>query len=109
MRPQSHNSRILKTGAPTGRPLRDDEYVTVTWTVEAPEDRVITGKAARRRAQLCRLLGEASQQGAAPTVDDLATALDVSRTTLKRDLAALRQAGYEVRTRGSKGPPASGP
>lgn len=101
--------RLPRAAAPTGRALRDDEYVTVTWTVEAPEDGVITGKAARRRAQLCRLLGEASQQDAAPTVDDLAVALDVSRTTLKRDLAALRQAGYKVRTRGSKRPSASGP
>jgi DeoR/GlpR family transcriptional regulator of sugar metabolism len=35
-------------------------------------------------------------------VDDLAAALDVSRPTIKRDLAALRGAGHAVQTRGSQ-------
>ena len=57
---------------------------------------------ARRRHRLQRLLTEAEAQGAAPTVDDLARALGVSRATVKRDLAALRQAGMAVRTRGAR-------
>ncbi len=88
--------------APTGRPLRDDEWVEATWTVTAPEDDAVLGKVARRQQRLQRLLREAKEQGAAPTVDDLGDALGVSRATIKRDLAALRRAGHEVRTRGSR-------
>ena len=91
--------RLPRTAAPLGRPLRDDEYVTITWTVTAPEDEAIEGKVARRHVQLLRLLDEAAQQGAAPTVTDLAAALQVSPATLKRDLAELRRAGIDTPTR----------
>ncbi|MEJ2211116.1 MAG: tetratricopeptide repeat protein, partial [Anaerolineae bacterium] len=94
--------RLPRIDAPTGRPLQDDEYATITWTVKAPQDEALANKVARRRTQLCRLLRQAFEQAAAPTVDDLAAALDVSRATVKRDLAALRRAGHEVRTRGSE-------
>ncbi len=94
--------RLARADAPTGRPLREDEWVTVRWTVHAPEDDAIEHKVARRRHRLQRLLTEAEAQGAAPTVDDLARALGVSRATVKRDLAALRQAGMAVRTRGAR-------
>jgi DeoR/GlpR family transcriptional regulator of sugar metabolism len=83
--------------------LQDDEFVPVTWTVFTPEDSTIAGAAARRHQQLLRLLQEAEEQEAAPTVENLAEALEVSRPTIKRDLAALRRKGYEVRTRGSRG------
>jgi tetratricopeptide (TPR) repeat protein len=95
--------RLAGADAPTGRPLRDDEHVVVNWTVDAPEDEVVAGKAARRRHRLARLLQEAHDQGGAPTVEDLADALQVSQPTIKRDLSALRQAGYQVYTRGSRG------
>jgi len=85
----------------TGRPLRDDEYVAVTWPVDAPEDTAMADKASWRQARLSRLLREAVEQGAAPTVDDLAAALGVSRATVKRGLAILRRAGREIQTRGS--------
>jgi len=95
--------RMARTDAPTGRPLRKDEWVEVLWTLHSPEDDQIRGKVARRQHRLRRLLDEAVAQGAAPTVEDLAAALGVSRATIKRDLAALRQRGEPVRTRGSKG------
>lgn len=88
--------------APTGRPLRDDEWVQVTWTVTAPEDDRISGKVARRRHRLLRLLAEAESQAAAPTVSALASALGASERTIKRDLAALREAGHDVQTRGAR-------
>jgi len=91
---------LPRVDAPTGRPLRQDEYVTVKWTVTAPEDGVISGTIARRRHRLLRLLGEAAAQEAAPTVAALANSLDVSTRTLKRDLAALRAEGHAVDTRG---------
>ncbi len=94
--------RLPRADAPTGRPLRDDEWVEVAWTVDAPEDRAISGKVARRRHRLLRLLEEAREQRAAPTVSRLAEALGVSERTLKRDLAALRAAGHPISTRGQR-------
>lgn len=91
--------RLPRAGVPTGRPLREDEYVTVAWTIEAPADQEIIPKAARRQQ---RLLREAAEQGAAPTVDDPAAALEVSRATVKRDLESLRQVGHPVQTWGSR-------
>ncbi len=88
--------------APTGRPLRRNERVRVIWTVDAPEDAAISGKAARRRHRLLRLLREAETQQGAPTVIDLADTLRVSGKTIRRDLNALRKAGHAVKTRGSR-------
>ncbi|NBD35522.1 MAG: DUF1670 domain-containing protein, partial [Chloroflexi bacterium] len=95
--------RLARLDAPIGRPLREDEYVEVTWTVFAPEDDVITDPVERRRHHILHLLREAAEQSAAPTVADLASVLDVSQRTIKRDLAALRSAGHDVQTRGSRG------
>ncbi len=85
--------------APLGRPLAPAEMATVRWTVAAPEDAAITGKAALRRHRLQRLLTEAEAQGAAPTDDDLAQALGVSRRTILRDMEQLTQAGVVLPTR----------
>jgi len=97
--------RLPSASAPTGRPLRDDEYVTVTWTVALPEDKVIPGKVTRRRHRILRLLREAAEQTAAPTAPDLAEALGVGARTIERDLAALRDTGHDVCTRGSRSLP----
>jgi predicted DNA-binding transcriptional regulator YafY len=65
----------------------------VQWTLADPlVDNALLqrdGPAALRRFRLQRLLREAAAQGAAPTNDDLATALKVSRRTIQRDLKAL--------------------
>lgn len=100
--PQYVSVQLAHVDAPTGRPLEDDDLVAVQWTVETPEDETIRGKKARRQHRIRRLLREADEQDAAPTLDDLADVLDVSTATIKRDLAALRNAGYEVQTRGSR-------
>ena len=71
--------------------MRDGEHVSVQWTVSAPEDDTIGDKAARRRYQLKRLLKEAERQNAAPTDDDLAKILGVSRRTILRDMQVLAQ------------------
>ncbi|MDQ7029937.1 MAG: tetratricopeptide repeat protein [Ardenticatenia bacterium] len=102
IQPRRVTLRLPAASAPTGRPLRDDEYVEVIWTVAAPEDEEVPGKVARRRHRLLRLLREAADQAAAPTVAALAEALGVSARTIKRDLASLRQSGREVHTRGSR-------
>jgi DNA-binding SARP family transcriptional activator/predicted ATPase len=94
--------RLPRAGVPTGRPLTDVEIIEVAWTVAVSEDEEVGGKVARRRHRIRRLLREASEQGAEATVDDLAAALDVSARTIKRDLAALRAAGHQITTRGSR-------
>jgi DNA-binding SARP family transcriptional activator len=101
--PHQLSVRLPLVVAPTGRPLRDDEWVDVVWNIAAVEDENIPGKTARRQHRLLRLLREAEEQNAAPRVTDLARALDVSPKTIKRDLAALRAAGHHARTRGSRG------
>jgi DNA-binding SARP family transcriptional activator len=71
---------------PLGRTVRKDEFVTVQWTLNAPEDESIPDKAERRIYRLKRLIAEAEQQNAAPTDEDLAQALGVSRRTILRDM-----------------------
>lgn len=93
---------LPRVGAPTGRPLHDDEWVEVHWTAAEPEDDEIQGKVIRRHRRILRLLREAEEQGAAPTVGDLATALNVSQATIKRDLSTLRRSGRRTSTRGSR-------
>jgi tetratricopeptide (TPR) repeat protein len=100
---QRQTVRLPKAEAPTGRPLREDEYIEVDWTVSVPTDNQIQGKTERRQTQLNRLVAEAKAQGAAPTLGDLAEALASSKATVKRDLAALRSLGVELRTRGTRG------
>ena len=94
--------RLPCADAPAGQPLHDDEWVEVTWTVETAEDEAIGGKKARRQHRLLRLLRESEEHRAAPRIVDLATALEVNPRTIKRDLAALRETGHQVRTRGSR-------
>jgi Tfp pilus assembly protein PilF len=94
--------RLARAAAPTGRPLHGDEWVSVAWHPALPGDDDIPDPRARRRQRLQRLLEEAAAQGAAPTVTDLAGALQTPLRTLKRDLAALRAAGHPTPTRGRR-------
>ncbi len=91
--------RLARMDVPLGRPLRDEDYTWVTWTLYTPEDDRIAPKIERRRHTLQRLLAEAAAQGAAPTDADLARALGVSRRTVLRDMRALVQAGMRPHTR----------
>jgi len=79
-----------------------DEWVEVSWTLATPEDDKIPNDTDRRRHRILRLLRQAAEQSAAPTVEALADALDVSPRTIKRDLAALRATGHPVPTRGAR-------
>ncbi|MFQ5516335.1 MAG: tetratricopeptide repeat protein, partial [Acidimicrobiia bacterium] len=93
---------LPEASAPTGRPLRGEEWREVHWTVEDPADEEITDRGQRRRYRLLRLLEEAGAQRASPTVDHLADVLGVSSSTVRRDLAALRDEGRAVHTRGTR-------
>jgi DNA-binding SARP family transcriptional activator/tetratricopeptide (TPR) repeat protein len=90
---------LASVEAPTGRPLRDDEWIEVRWRVSEPSDMVIVSVSERRRARIIRLLGEAEEQGASARVVDLAHALEVSVATVRRDLTVLRASNIEVGTR----------
>jgi hypothetical protein len=98
---------LARLGTPSGRPLRSDERVTVRWTVDAGDadeaNREKGGKKLLRQQRILRLLSEARAQGADPNEGDLAQALDVSVRTVRSDIAALRAAGRQVRTRGTRG------
>ena len=85
-----------------GRSLQDCEHVDVLWTLHRADDDMIHAKTARRRRIILRLVAEARQQDASPTVAALARALAVSERTIKRDLAALRKEGHRVRLFGSR-------
>lgn len=93
--------QLPRAGTPLGRPLLANEWIEITWTVKTPGDEKIESKAERRRHRILRLLQEAQEQAAAPTVDHLAQALGVSDRTIKRDLATLRDAGQIIATRGA--------
>ena len=101
--PQILERRLAHADAPLGRALAPGERVLVRWTVDAGDSDAQHlrrhGKAALRQHRLRRLLDEAAAQGAAPTDDDLAAALGVSRRTILRDIARLGQGGATPATR----------
>ena len=80
--------RLAPAGAPRGQPVPDGDRVEVIWTLRRPGDPAAPAGDARRHV-LRRLLDEASEQGAAPTDDELASALGVSRRTVLRDVNLL--------------------
>ncbi len=87
---------------PTGRPLTEADFVEVVWSVSHPNDFSADDGPARRRRRLLRLVREALEQGAIPTVDHLVEAVGASVATVRRDLQRLRAEGHDVRTRGSR-------
>jgi hypothetical protein len=93
---------LVRADVPLGRKLTDRDCVTIEWTIAAPEDDALTDPIDRRRHILSRLIAEARSAGAAPTDDDLARALDVSRRTILRDIDALAQSGVKLPTRRRK-------
>jgi len=101
--PQIQERRLARADAPLGRALAPGECVLVRWTVDAGDSDAQLlrrhGKAALRQHRLRRLLDEAAAQGAAPTDDELAAALRVSRRTILRDIARLGQGGATPATR----------
>jgi hypothetical protein len=102
----STTARLARADAPLGRVLRADELVEVNLTVHTAADEAFD-EPARRRHRLRRLLTEADTQGAAPTDDQLAELLLVSRRTILRDMAELEREGVVTATRRRRRRPAS--
>ncbi|MDH5520298.1 MAG: tetratricopeptide repeat protein, partial [Acidimicrobiia bacterium] len=94
-------ARLPVESAPTGRPLKGDEFRVVSWSASDPTDWDIGDAAQRRQRRVLRLCREAVEQGALARVHDLADLLGVSDRTVKRDLAELRVAGESPTTRRS--------
>jgi len=93
---------LARADAPLGIALRPEQRVAVLWTLQTPADPASGDKTTQRQQRLRRLLSEAAAQGAAPTDDDLAAALNVSRRTILRDMATLAQTGDLSGTRRRK-------
>jgi hypothetical protein len=91
--------RLVRANVPLGRQLKDDDYVIISWTLHSPEDDSYASSQERRHHVLARLLDEAQRQGAAPTDNDLADALNVSRRTILRDMETLATEGRVLPTR----------
>ncbi len=91
---------VAAAGAPSGRALRAQERVEVRVTLD-PAD-VPADPVERRRAVLAEVVTQVGAQGGAATVADLAAMLEVSSATVRRDLAALRDRGESIVTRGHR-------
>jgi len=100
-RPGRERLVVAASSAPRGRALREIEQVEVEVDVrpgeEAPVDPI-----ERRQWLLAHVAEQIAEQNGAPTTADLATLLDVSEATIRRDLQALRAAGRDVGTRGTR-------
>lgn len=88
--------------APAGRPLAQCERLPVRLTMTAAEDIEVAqkGMALLRQGRIQRLTEEAYDQGGVLTHEDLSYLLSSSPATIKRDVAAMRQRGWLVLTRG---------
>ena len=84
--------RLARADVPLGRRLREDDLVEVSWVLpDAGAARLdgVPQRIAERRQRLLLLLEQARAAGAAPTDDQLAAALGVSRRTILRDVRAM--------------------
>ncbi len=87
---------------PPGRAIAECKRVAVKLTLDNADDveALRQGVAALRRSKIQRLTREAQEQGGLLTQEDLVRLLCASRSTIKRDIAWLREAGLDVPTRG---------
>jgi len=95
---------LVQRGEGHGRGLRETKTKEVVWTVDGGlADREVLkrqGRVALRRVRIQRLLGEAVEQGAMATQEDLAQVLQVSVRTIKRDCKQLQEQRVYLPTRG---------
>ena len=95
--PRRVELQVARADAPRGRALKPAETVSVEVDLQP-----FPATPADRRVQLLQVLEEIETREAAATVDDLTTIFDVSASTIRRDLRALRNDGHQARTRGSE-------
>lgn len=87
---------------PAGREIESSERKPIALTIHSADDleALHEGVGTLRRNKIQRLTVEAEEQGALLTQEDLAHLLCTSRSTIKRDIARLREGGVHVPTRG---------
>ena len=88
-----------------GKPLRECRLARVVLTLHDPEDIGIHGKEGAdglRRHCILRLTEEAREQDGLLTQEDLARLLHCDVRTIRRDVAAFREKGIVVATRGQQ-------
>lgn len=90
-------------GEPAGKPLKECKLVPVTITYQSDEDLEVMelyGVSGLRRYRILRVSEETLDQGATVTHEQLAHLNTCDRSTVARDIKALRDEGIEVPTRG---------
>lgn len=96
---------LVSRSAAHGKRLSETATKQIMWTIDGgdsdSEILMSQGRQSLRRVRIQRLLDEAVAQGALASQEDLAQALEVSVRTIKRDCAALQQAGVWLPLRGS--------
>jgi hypothetical protein len=88
-----------------GKPLRECRLARVVLTIHEPEDIEIynkNGAEGLRRHCILRLTEEAREQDGLLTQEDLARLLHCDVRTIRRDVAAFREKGIVVATRGQQ-------
>lgn len=88
---------------PAGKPLKECRLVSLQLTTSTKGDRKVKkeqGLPALRRRKIVRMCHEAVDQGGLLTQEDLAELLTTTARTIRYDIAALREEGVHVPTRG---------
>lgn len=93
----------VKLGEPAGKRIRDCQLLSVKLTLYDPADacyRKKHGQKALMRHVMERICKEAYEQGAVLSVEDVASILHVSESTVKRHKRELKRAGTPIVLRG---------
>lgn len=94
--------QAVKKDEPAGKALKDCQYINLKLTLQHSGDdkiRAEKGLAELRRYKLRRLCEESATQGAPLSQEDLASLLNVGRSTVIRDIALLKKQKIEIITR----------
>lgn len=95
---------VLSQDAPAGKPVSELKRVSVWVTIDAGSDDVAIylerGAIYLRRMRILRVTEQIVDGGGVATQEDLAQLFHVDVRTIRRDLAYLRDEGYQIITRG---------
>jgi hypothetical protein len=90
---------------PAGKPIEEMKLKQIRLTLNSSTDISVlreNGMQALREVKIARITGEARDQGAYLTQEDIAVLLCSSVRTIRRDIERLRNQGIDIPTRGQK-------